>query len=368
MSEAIKIAKRVDTLSAEIVSIHERFTSISGDEILSSYTNGTIDDYNRYVTDKKQLDDITSSYSRINKEMNDAIVPTISKLIKKMDLTDAVTGELRYGPLMRSKIIATNDSINKLSDTIQTYHGMYLEFRTVYDASTSAIIFDINTVTGDITTTSDDANVMNELTAASVLAQQQQAAAAALIEEERLHAAAVASRIRRDKAKDDLYQLMKHMNNSRNEIILIELLDQLRDKSTHSDAEIAKFNKATQFAYKVLDNISSHPDNQSLRRLRFTHPQVLSQITGFTAGLKILLAVGFTPKLEVIDSLAISSGPSSSMAVSDDATVKIIDLLHIAGYDLLLEMHEPNPELNMQQWIHFYDQLKINKDIIMNNM
>ena len=306
------------------------------------------------------------AYQKLSKELCESIVPSCQRYKAKAasNVKDAVTDQQRYGPETKKKI---DGMFQKIDEVFNIVLERVKEVSTIYLAEAEErdkrkLLEQQNLVDSY----REKAVSVTSLNAGEAFQLVRDAPThlfgliAAEAEEFRQHHEE-ADRLRnlREGMKTELEGIVTEMNNK-------EFSD-LGDILRKVDATIAfsGSNKAKTLLLtvsKVLSDIHRNPDNTKLRRLNFCNSDLWSKVTGYDEGVALFLFVGFNAKLEYNKEKGIVY-PSRSEEATLSARTRA--LLSGVGYDLFLEMHEPDPEASeMTLWQAWFDRLKENEQII----
>ena len=120
------------------------------------------------------------------------------------------------------------------------------------------------------------------------------------------------------------------------------LLEVLRKfDHNHSPMECTELKS---FMRKLIGNIKNHPDDEKLRTLCGNNPVLYEKVTKYPEGPNLLVAVGFKATLD--------KSRESELTFTGDE-LKYADIMSLFTF----KMEEPSPDVDMQLWIEWFDQL-----------
>jgi hypothetical protein len=169
-----------------------------------------------------------------------------------------------------------------------------------------------------------------------------------------------------DLMKDEKQQLSKLMS-SFNKVDRNEFLASLENVKTVLGGQSQEFTSVKGFLKSVITNICAHPEDENLRRIRLSHPSVLTKIVHHDGGLNALIAMGFKVRSEpvavewtdevihFIDSHV--PDPQVQPAVISLANISmLLRTCQMLSLDAFLVMEEPTIE-NTDAWGAWWDGL-----------
>ena len=340
MSELSKLQKRVTELNERVTNLESNI-----DKNNNNNNNNTVFNINIYETIDKEL----SINEGILNEISDVLIVKVDKLITKADEKDVITGQPRYGSEKKKIIFQLKNDILKLQSAYQQYvptiaqqHQFLLSQKEQYEnfmrqqeeqrqQEEEKRISQSNNSSATINNTND--------------------------EEETRKLAELAEQIRNQKAQEKLQQQMKkeHLLSSLNDITITfysnnssnindNILKAFVNVNTNNSKDTTK--KMILMVTQILGNISLHPDNDNLRKMRANNANLQEKLTGYHGGIEMLVSIGFLPKVEDND----DDTNTNTITNSNTNNVLILSLCHNTNCNIYLHTIEPDPEKDMDKW------------------
>lgn len=334
------LLKRLAALRGEYVAVHDLLASRSNDELIRDET---------VFKNMLKLDSFLIE--------SEQLVGNIEKFVSKKDIKDPVSGENRFGPTMVKKMIQGYNDAELLRNDIVNTKAKYCEFRLKWEEATASIVVSNHIVAEETALLRADADDSNSVEDNVFLSTE----------------AANKLRIEAEKAK---------LIRENHKIALASFVSSLNDSTQLPDYFINALNKLNSpimNKYKVkrifktvtdiLEGVVGHPDNVKLRRLKFSNPRLLEDITSFIGGIDVLVALGFRLQLEDVDAAAQLTNPTPIPTADrgnspefDEAIVKILQSLKVTNTEIILHMEEPDPLGD--QWYPWFNGLKEKLEIL----
>lgn len=105
MSSLSSTGKQIDASCAVVADCREKLASVSSQK---SWSHDS----------RKALDGLRETLTKQTSEFDVVLLPTVSKLVAKVDYKDPVSGSLRYGDSARAKILGFQDKISELQSDL----------------------------------------------------------------------------------------------------------------------------------------------------------------------------------------------------------------------------------------------------------
>jgi len=369
MSELSKLQKRVKELG-EISGSSDSDSSSSSSSMLISDSiidndNTTIFNFGLYDNVCKEL----ASNEGILNEIDTVLLHKINKLIHKADEKDIITGQPRYGNEKKKVIIQLKDDLLKLQSSYQQslpiitqkhqhlliqkeqhqqQQQLLLLQQQEYEKQQQQLLLSSND--------NDNNNTNND-------------------NEETLRLAKLAELRREQKAKEKNEKKMKRESLQSLLKDIVESYGYSNTTSNNNDNILKVYNnikanndndkskKMILMVTQLLDNISGHPDDENLRKLRITNASLQDKLTGHPGGIELLISIGFTPKIEDNDDDN-DATTTTTTTTSNVKNILLLSLCHDTNCNVILDMIEPNPAIDANVWLAWYDGLKANKEYL----
>ncbi len=322
------LLKRLDALRGEYISVLDSLVSINEQVLVSESAMKNILKLDSFLAECEQL------------------AVNIEKFVSKKDAKDPVSGESRFGPTMVKKMTQGYDDAEVLRNEIVTTKAQYNDIRIRWEEATANVSASIIPVVEEpvIVSAVVDNSIDNNLFLSAEAAN-------------KLRIEAEKSKLIRETHRIELETFVSSMNNSAlAPTYLIDALNKLNSPNMNK----YKLKKIFKSVTDIMEGIVGHPDNVKLRKLKVGNPRLLEDVTGFTGGVDVLVALGFRLQLEEADVAAqLASTPHSdkgSIQEYDEVVMKTLQSLKVTNLELFLHMEEPDPLGD--QWYPWFNGLK----------
>jgi hypothetical protein len=321
------LLKRLDALRGEYESVRDSLVSISNEQVSDSEIA---------IKNILKLDSFLAECEQL--------VVNIEKFVSKKDAKDPVSGESRFGPTMVKKMTQGYADAEALRNEIVTTKAQYNDIRIRWEEETAnasiVSVVEEPIMVSAVVDSSIDNNLFLSAEAANKLR----------IEAEK-------SKLMRETHRIELDTFVSSMNNSAlTPTYLIDALNKLNSPNMNKYKLKNIFKSVTD----IMEGIVGHPDNVKLRKLKVGNPRLLEDVTGFTGGVDVLVALGFRLQLEEADIAAqLASTPHSdkgSIQEYDEVVMKTLQSLKVTNLELFLHMEEPDPLGD--EWYPWFNGLK----------
>ncbi len=334
------LLKRLEALRGEYVVVHDFLSSRSSDEL---------------VRDEMVFKSILKLDSFLLE--SEQLVVNIEKFVSKKDAKDPVSGENRFGPTMVKKMIHGYNDAELLRNDLVNTKAKYSEFKLKWEEATASIAVSNKTVVEETVLLSTDTDNSNSVDNSVFLSTE--AANKLRVEAEK-------AKLLRESHKIELQLFVSSLNDS------TQLPDYFINALNKLNSPIMnkyKVKKIFKNITDIVEGIVGHPDNVKLRRLKFSNPRLLEDITSFIGGIDVLVALGFRLELEDIDAAAqlLNPTPNADKGNSpefDEVIFKMLQSLKVTNTEIILHMEEPDPLGD--QWYPWFNGLKEKLETVCN--
>ena len=272
------------------------------------------------------------------------------KYVGKIDEKDPITGNDRYGPQMKKKIIDFENIVNDL------YFKMNEKIISLQDKNSIILTNKANEIKKQQLL---EMEAQKEEELKTVVANQ-----IAAVQEEK----EIQEKLNQDKANEELatqallvrerkqLEIERKQQEHQKEVDAIIARKDSYNKMSKGDsntlqASLDLIKEHAKEVYKtplktlleIIENINTHPDDETFRRLNVSSTTLQNKLLQYNGSVECLIAIGFN-------------------AIVHSDTIDVTDIESLPK--ILLTLTEPNPEVDMDRWIAWYDHMKASQEII----
>lgn len=172
-------------------------------------------------------------------------------------------------------------------------------------------------------------------------------------------------------AKNRQLALQAEMSRQKRHADKLELQDILNQVNTLSpqttDSFVSAYMKLEQesrnLVSKILSNVLSNPSDDKLRRIKFNHPVILANLTKITAGIEVIVSIGFKAHSEPEPDLETFSTSAQGQQIRDTLPLKILQLSNNTNSRVVFYLSEPSVDESII-WIEWFDYLQKLREVI----
>ncbi len=272
------------------------------------------------------------------------------KYVKKINEKDPITGNDRYGPQMKRKIMEfeniLNDLYSKINEKVKLLENKNSIIITKKDEEIKARKLlemeakeeeKLKTVfANQLVAAQEEQEILEKLNQDKAI---KEMATQALLVRERKQAE-IERKLEEHQKKIDAIIAKKDSYNKmpkKDCIALKATLDTLKENAKEA------YKIPLKTILEIIENINTHPDDETFRRLNVASATLQNKLLQYNGGVESLIAIGFN-------------------AIVHSDIVDMTDMETLPK--ILLTLTEPNPEVDMDSWISWYDHMKASKEIV----